>query len=188
MSSLPEALFAPACGFTPDSRFGAMLADAASPAVNDPAEAAFSEGYARGFADAAVQAKAQAEEEAAARGRMETAFERLAEAEGLRLEERLRETVLALCEHTLAPLAADPDALNQRIARALQALRRSEDERVLRLHPDDIAMLAGQLPERARIEPDPALARGGLRVETAEGGLEDGPEQWRRALAEALAL
>lgn len=188
MSSLPEALFAPARGFTPDSRFGAVLAGEASPAAADPAEAAFAEGYARGFEDAAAQARAQAEKEAAARTRLETAFERLAEAEGLRLEERLRETVLALCEHTLAPLAVDLDALNERISRALNALRRSEDERVLRLHPDDIALLAGRLPERVRIEPDPALDRGGLRVETAEGGLEDGPEQWRRALAEALAL
>ncbi len=188
MSSLPDALFAPRGGFTADARFGAFAASDNRAVAKDPAEAAFSEGYAQGFEDASAQAMSQAEQDAAARGKIETAFERLAEAEGLRLEERLRETVLALCEHTLAPLATDLDALTTRITRALAALRRSEDERMLRLHPDDLALLAGRLPDGVKVEADSSLARGELRVETAEGGLEDGPEQWRRALAEALAL
>jgi flagellar assembly protein FliH len=32
------------------------------------------------------------------------------------------------------------------------------------------------------------LERGALRVEAANGGVEDGPAQWRQAIAEALAL
>jgi flagellar assembly protein FliH len=188
MSSLPEALFAPDGGFTADTRFGVFPASGNRVVPEDPAETAFSEGYAKGFEDATAKAKSQADQDAAARGKIETAFERLAEAEGLRLEERLRETVLALCEHTLAPLATDLDALTARISRALTALRRSEDERLLRLHPDDLALLANRLPAGVKVEVDPSLARGELRVETADGGLEDGPEQWRRALAEALAL
>ena len=188
MSSLPEALFLRGGGFTPDTRFGALQAYAGGAGPNDPIEAAFSEGYAKGFEDAAAQSKAQAEQDAAARGRIETAFERLADSEGLRLEERLRETVLALCEHALAPLATDPEALTARISKVLMALRRSEDERVLRLHPEDMVLIAGRLPENVKVEPDPSLSRGELRVETAEGGMEDGPDQWRRTLAEALAL
>lgn len=188
MSSLPETLFAPGGGFTPDIRFGAELAVADPVREHDPAEAAYAEGYARGFDDAAAQAKADAVERDAARGKIETAFERLAESEGLRLEERLRETVLALCEQALAPLAMDPDALADRVAKALALLRRTEDERVLRLHPDDLALLAGRLSDGIKVEPDPTLGRGELRVETAEGGLEDGPEHWRRVLSEALGL
>lgn len=188
MSSLPDALFAPSGGFTVDARFGASLNPGNRAVAEDPAETAYSEGYVRGFEDATAQAKAQAEEDAAATKRIEGTFERMSEAEALKLEERLRETVLALCEHTLAPLATDIDALTTRISKALSALRRSEDERVLRLHPDDLALLASRLPEGIKTEADPSLARGELRVETAEGGLEDGPEQWRRALAEALSL
>ena len=33
---------------------------------------------------------------------------------------------------------------------------------------------------------DASVERGGLRVETEDGGVEDGPEQWRRAIEEAL--
>ena len=66
-------------------------------------------------------------------------------------------------------------------------LARADDERVLRLHPDDLALIAGQLPEGLPVLADPVLERGGLRVETSNGGVEDGPEQWRRAIAEALS-
>ena len=194
MSSLPEGLFGQSGGgFMPDARFGALVAqqiaeEAAAPPVQDPAEAAFAEGYGRGYQDAMAQARIQAEQDNAARGRIETAFERLAEAEELRLEQRLRETVLALCEHTLAPMTTDPDALTMRISKALSLLRRSEDQRVVRLHPDDLALIAERLPDTTKVDPDPTLARGELRIETVEGGLEDGPEQWRRILSEALGL
>ena len=36
--------------------------------------------------------------------------------------------------------------------------------------------------------PDARLERGGLRVETKTGGAEDGPGQWRQAIAEAIEL
>lgn len=155
---------------------------------DEPARLAWADGYARGIEEAEARAQATAAQEAMARGQIEGAFERMTEAEALRLEERLRETVLMLCEHTLAPLAIDHDALNHRIGKALALLRRAEDERVLRLHPEDLALLAGRLPDHLRTEPDPSLPRGGLRIETPDGGVEDGPEQWRRALAEALGL
>jgi flagellar assembly protein FliH len=56
------------------------------------------------------------------------------------------------------------------------------------LHPADSVLLADRLPEGTRVEPDATLERGELRFETAEGGVEDGPGQWRRALCEALGL
>ena len=37
-----------------------------------------------------------------------------------------------------------------------------------------------------QVVPDPALARGALRVEAANGGVEDGPAQWRAAITEAF--
>jgi flagellar assembly protein FliH len=59
---------------------------------------------------------------------------------------------------------------------------------VVHLHPDDLMLVADRLSDSIRVEPDPAMTRGQLLVETAEGGLEDGPDQWRRALSEALGL
>lgn len=189
MSDLVAALAAAGgSGFRADSRFaGAIGADLTMRRPN-PAEGAYSEGYGKGFEDGVAQATAHAQQDAAARDRIELGLGRLAEDEEQRFEERLRETVLALCERTLAPLAADPEVLAIRVNNALSLLRRSEDERTLRMNPEDLALVEGRLPEHLRIEPDPALERGELRIETPEGGVEDGPGQWRRALEEALGL
>ena len=188
MSDLAAALAAPASGFRADSRFGGHFA--VDLAIRKPnlAEGAYAEGYAKGLEDGAANAETAIRQDAAAREQIELGLGKLAEGEEHRFEERLRETVLALCEMTLAPLAVEPEQLANRVAKALDLLRRSEDERTLRLHPDDIALIAGRLPDHVRVEPDPALERGGLRIETPEGGIEDGPSQWRRVLAEALGL
>lgn len=189
MSSLAAALAAPSQGFRPDGRFAGMLAGELSlHAAPDHVDGAYADGYAKGFAEGSAEADARAAADAAARGRIELSLGRLADAEQLMLETRLRETVLALCEQTLAPLAIDPEALTGRIGKALALMRRTADERLLRLHPADADLLAGRLPEELRIELDPTLERGELRVESADGGVEDGPGQWRRTLAEALGL
>ena len=190
MSSLPAQLFEARGGFRPDWRFGMACEQEpeSTPPAEDPLDVAFAEGYAKGSQDAAALAEQHAREADAARSRIESAFERLADEQNVELERRLRETILTLCEHTLAPLTTDPDALTRRISNALSLLRRSEDERVVRLHPDDLALVANRLSESIKVEPDAAMARGQLLVETADGGLEDGPDQWRRVLSEALGL
>ncbi len=93
---------------------------------------------------------------------------------------------MALCEATLVPFALDPDALVQRVERALAMLARADDERVIRLNPDDLALVSPRLSDGWKVVPDPALDRGALRIEAQSGGIEDGPAQWRRALAEAF--
>lgn len=187
MSSLPQSLFEPGKGFAQDARFAPPLSfETVLKRPDDPIAKAFADGYARGTADAEANAEVKAAEESEARGKIEAAFERFGEQDALQLEERLRETVLLLCEQAMAPLAIDPDGLTARIKKALSMLRRAEDERVLRLHPDDIELIAGRLPEDLKVEPEATLERGELRVETLDGGVEDGPQQWRRVLAEAF--
>ena len=92
----------------------------------------------------------------------------------------------ALCEETIAPLALDEGALARRIQTAVGMLARADDERVIRLHPDDIALISPKMSADWQILADPALDRGGLRIESVNGGVEDGPAVWRRAIAEAL--
>jgi len=70
---------------------------------------------------------------------------------------------------------------------------RADDERLIRLHPEDLALIKPQLPKDWHFFPDPALERGAIRVEARQGGVEgggveDGPAQWRRAIAEALDI
>ena len=65
-------------------------------------------------------------------------------------------------------------------------LRRTQDERRVLLNPDDVLLVEARLPQGLEIEADPSVERGALRIETADGGIEDGPSQWRRILAEAF--
>lgn len=186
MSSLPFAALAEGGGFIADARFVVAAAPPPSDPV-DPLDQAWQEGFAAGRAEAEAEAQAREEAEGAARDKLARSFARLDTDQAERLRGRLVETVAALCEASLAPLALDPDLLTRRAAAAAAMLARADDDRVLRLHPEDLALIAAQLPADLPVEADPALERGALRIDGAQGGVEDGPENWRRAIAEALA-
>ena len=196
IAALPAALLGAGRGFRSDARFAAVveaplgeaepIALEPEPEPEDPLALAWAEGHAAGVAQARAEAEARAAEDAAAREGLALSLQRLDAqlAEELRL--RLRDTVVALCETAILPLALDQSALMDRIERAVSMLSRADDDRTIRLHPEDLAFLAPQMPAAWRMVADPALERGALRIETPGGGVEDGPEQWRRAIAEAL--
>jgi flagellar assembly protein FliH len=178
--------------FTHDLRFGGRAAPAApppepEPEPADPLEEAFALGYAQGAQDADEAASAARAAEDAARGQIELALGRMDAAQVQELEQSLRQTVLTLCETVIGAVALDPAALTARIGIAAAMLARAADERVIRLHPEDLALVGAFLPEDWHFEPDSALERGALRVEGAAGGVEDGPALWRAALEDALA-
>ncbi|MFM9935409.1 MAG: FliH/SctL family protein [Novosphingobium sp.] len=184
-------------GFTRDHRFnrgqspifgaadsGGQLLDEAV----DPAVQAFAAGYAQGAADAEAAFSEAIAQQDATRTRIELAFGRLDADLTRDLEVQLRDTVLALCGPLLGDFAADPVALARRVETAAAMLARAADERVIRLHPEDLALVGARLPEDWHFEPDPALERGALRIEGAAGGVEDSPAGWTQALKEALGL
>lgn len=183
MSSRALAARAPSRGFARDARFdGTTVVSRSEPCT----ETARAEGYATGRAAAEAEAAAQRQAEQAERASAERTLARIDAAATEILRQRLTEVVAQLCEATLAPLALDTDALTARTERAVAMLARGDDERVVRIHPYDLAAIVGRLPAEWTIEPDPSLERGAVRVESAQGGVEDGPDTWRRAIAEAL--
>ncbi|MCT2398171.1 FliH/SctL family protein [Novosphingobium mangrovi (ex Huang et al. 2023)] len=199
--NLLEALAGPV-GFTPDKRFGDVVPEPA-PAPEpepephpfepraeedapDPVAEAFSDGFAAGHEQARAEAEARAAEDAAAFEGLTLSFLRLDATLEEELRLRLRDTVAALCEAAIAPLVLDEEALMSRIARAVSMLSRADDERIIRLHPDDIKLLAPRLREDWTIEPEPGLERGTVRIDSQNGGVEDGPATWRLAIAEAM--
>lgn len=193
---LPESLSRPSA-FQPDARFAgdmtpAPAADPAPPPPNDqpdstdPVAEAFNHGFAMGHEQASREAQIRADAEAAARSGLSLAFERLDAALEEELRLRLRDTVSALCESAIAPLAIEPEALLRRISVAVAMLKRAEDERLVRLHPEDLRLVSPRLSAEWQVQPDATLERGTVRIETATGGVEDGPANWRRAIAEAL--
>lgn len=190
---LPFEALSAGGGFRSDVRFAALNAAAPPPPEpvaeappEDPLAIAFAEGYAAGAAEAQALAAQHAQADALAREGLALAFAKLDRELAEDLRQRLRDTVAALCEAAIAPLALDEDALMQRIARAVAMFTRADDERTIRLHPDDIALLSPRFAADWQVVPDHTLDRGALRVETASGGVEDGPDLWRRAIAEAM--
>lgn len=203
--SLAEALARPT-GFTPDARFGGGAAAAEAPPplsaepvqpvesvaegaeeeAFDPIAEAFTQGFAAGHEQARMEAEAQAAADAAAREGLVLSFARLDSVLEEELRLRLRETVAALCEGAIAPLAIDEEALMRRVERAVSMLARVDDERVIRLHPDDAALVSPRLSAEWQVQPDARLERGTVCIDSANGGVEDGPATWRLAIAEAL--
>jgi flagellar assembly protein FliH len=196
--SLVEALTRP-IGFTPDRRFSGDFAEHEPVPVPEPEEPQLpveeapdpvAEAYADGFAAGHEQARAQAEarmaKDAAAREELALSFARIDGALEDTLRLRLRDTVAALCEAAIAPLALDEEALMARITRAISMLARADDERVIHLHPDDIDLISPRLSEDWTVQPEPRLERGTVRIESQNGGVEDGPGTWRLAIAEAM--
>lgn len=183
-------------GFRADSRYGGGLPvtmlepEPAAPLhlepARDPVADAYTQGYAQALDDARLHAEAAAQADALAGEQLALSFARLDHALEEELRQRLRDTVVALCEAALAPLAIDEDALLHRVTRAAAMLARADDDRVIRLHPEDLKLVAPRVGAEWTVEPDPSLERGAIRVEGANGGVEDGPSTWRRAIAEAL--
>jgi flagellar assembly protein FliH len=187
-TAAPLAALSTSAGFRPHPRFGGPdAAPAAHHGQHDPLGEARAQAFAEGADEGRAQTEAHAAATLAAHGLLSLAFERLDREmeEDLRLA--LRETVSLLCESVLAPLALDPDALLARIDKAIAMLSRSYDERTIRLNPEDIALLSDKFRADWQVQPDTSLPRGTLRVESTEGGVEDGPATWRRAIAEALS-
>lgn len=185
MSSLPLTELGGSSGFQCDMRFAAGLNQISEP--GDPLAEAWQDGHAAGLAEARAEAQALAGAQEAARDRIALSLARLDGELAEATRQRLMTTVTALCETAIAPLALDRAALLRRIETATAMLARADDDKVLRLNPEDHALVANQLPELLDVQDDPALERGALRIETQAGGVEDGPAHWRRAIAEALA-
>jgi flagellar assembly protein FliH len=186
----PRHGFARDARFWPDSNAPAPEPADAAPAVPagapDGVETARLEGYRQGREEALAEAEEQRQTDRHAEAAFALSLARLDETQVARLAEYLRETVTALCDALIADAALDPELLARRAEVAARLLSRADDGRVFRLHPEDVALLAGRLPADWTIIPDPALERGSIRVEGAGGGVEDGPATWRRAVEEAL--
>lgn len=177
-------------GFSRDPRFSSLFAPPAPEPATEPEDDPVLDAYRRGLAEGRAEAEGQAaqreHEREAQRAAIELAFARFDAGSAAALRERLRLTVLALCEETVLPLAIDANGLAARIEKATAMLQRAQDERRVLLHPEDLALVQARLPADVVAVPDPSVERGALRIETADGGIEDGPSQWRRILAEAF--
>lgn len=165
-------------------------APAPEPAPPEPAPDPAAEALARAHAEGLAAGRAAAEAEAAALGArqraLRLAFRALDETALGVLADDLAATVMALCDAVLGEAAIDRASLAARCDAAARRIGGAAENLTLHLHPEDIAMLGADALAGWRVTPDPALERGSVLIEGADGAVSDGPAEWRRAIAAGL--
>ena len=179
-------------GFAPLAPFAAQGSppnDAESAGAKTPqvtTETEIATAFAEGLATGRAQAEVEAGEQLAAQRAIRMAFRDL-DAQALDvLASDLAQTVLALCGQVIDEQAIDRDALAARCRAAAQRIGAAASHCVLRLHPDDLALIEPEEFDGITLQPDSTLERGSITLQGPDGAVRDGPAQWRRAIAEAL--
>jgi len=163
----------------------ADAAPAPTPFV-DPIATAHAAGFAEGMATAIAEIGETA-------GRDRVLLDQLGEA--LRHESRLdrevmarqlRQTVMFLVSRLIGETGISPDILAGRIDAAAEMLADSAESALLRVNPEDVALLEGKLPKTVFAVGDANVLRGSFVLESASTIVEDGPELWLEQLAQAI--
>ena len=151
----------------------------------DPLAAAHAAGYAEGLAAAAV-AQAERSRDAALVEDLSAQLAGLGRFDREAVARRLRETVLALTARLVGEVGVSSDLLGGRIDAATELMADAAESAMLRLHPDDVALLDGRLHANVFAVGDASLPRGSFVLESASTIVEDGPALWLDQLAAAL--
>jgi flagellar assembly protein FliH len=157
--------------------------DPMEPAIDVAAitEDAFASGFDEGFA----AGRAEAEGERARLRALAAGLEALRPEPTPALGGMIAATVERLLTELMGQVRIDRDTLVARAIAAAALIGEETRPAMLRLHPDDLALLDGaDLPVPA--EADATLVPGSLKLETAQGWIEDGPAQRLERLRIAL--
>ncbi len=152
----------------------------------DPFAAAHATGYAEGLAAARAAVDEAGERDRALLGGL---LDRLAAGQPIDREAiagQLRQTVLLLVGKLVGEVGVSPELLAGRVERAADHLADAAESALLRVHPDDVALLEGRLPRNLFAVGDASVARGSFVLESASTVVEDGPALWLEQLAGAV--
>jgi flagellar assembly protein FliH len=132
------------------------------------------EAYLRGLADGRRTVEAEVAAERNAIAQLAEALQELKPEPTLPLAMLLAETVDRLVREVIGEVEIDGIRLLTRAKAAAALIGDATQPARLKVHPDDAATLAEAKLE-IEIESDPALPRGTVLLETADGWVEDGP-------------
>lgn len=152
----------------------------------DPLAAAHANGYAEGLAAAAATARDDAARDQSFATALAAAIGSGNRIDRERVAQHLRQTVMHLVGKLVGEVGISPELLGARIATASELLADKTESALLRVHPDDVALLDGHLPKAIFPVGDPTLARGSFVLESASTIVEDGPELWLEQMALAI--
>ena len=159
----------------PPGQESAALRAVAQVQEEDPLEQARIEAFTMGFDEGCRITGEAAAEDAEARNRLAEALELLAPAPSGMLSTMLSATVVRLVEQIVGEVEIDIDRLIQRCDTVAAFIDSDEGNGALHLHPEDIVMLEGETIG-VKLVPDAQMRRGCVRLETAAGWVEDGPD------------
>ncbi|KQS03378.1 flagellar biosynthesis protein FliH [Sphingomonas sp. Leaf357] len=152
----------------------------------DPVATAHAAGYAEGIAAALAEAGETGERDRALLMKLGEALRADDRLDREAMARQLRQTVLFLVSKLVGEIGVAPDMLANRIDAAADMLADSAESAMLRVHPDDVALLEGKLPRAVFAVGDAGVARGSFVLESASTIVEDGPELWLEQLALAI--
>lgn len=152
----------------------------------DPVAAARTAGHAEGYAAARAEIAADAGRDQALAEALGIALGKGVAFDREALARQLRQTVLLLVGRIVGDVGVSADLLAARIETAADCLADSAESALLRLHPDDVALVEGRLPKTMFAVGDPHVARGSFALESASTIVEDGPAHWLDQLAAAV--
>ncbi|UZW55039.1 flagellar biosynthesis protein [Sphingobium sp. JS3065] len=165
-----RSLFAPM-----RSPSGHAVHDSVPETEEDVLEQARIEAFAMGFDEGSrVTAEANAAD-GEARQRLAEALELLAPAPSGMLSTMLSATVVRLVEQIVGEVEIDIERLVQRCDSVAAFIEENDAKGALHLHPGDIELLQGE-EIGVKLVADQAMQRGCVRLETADGWVEDGPD------------
>ena len=184
-------------GYTPANRdamptkgWDPLDSDAEPTPFIDPAEvarqAAHDAGFAEGIAAAHAEQGEAAERDRAMLARLVEALRSDTRIDREQLARNLRQTVLHLVTRLVGETGVSGALLAARVNAATDLLADAAESAILRVHPADIALLEGHLPDTVFAAGDAGVARGSFVMEAASTIVEDGPELWLEQLARTL--
>ncbi len=141
--------------------------------------------FAQGFEEGRRAVEDMIGEERAAMAGLVASLEVLKPQPSQALAMLLSETVERLVRQIMGTVTIDRDTLLQRCEHAAELIGEEAGPMRLRLHPDDLELLADASIDTPLVG-DAQLLRGTIRLETDEGWIEDGPEARLERLRAAL--
>ncbi len=158
---------------------------AANPRL-DPVAAAHAAGYAEGEAAAVAVQGERNDADRALIVNLTAALAASGRVDRDAVARRIRQTVLHLVTRLIGETGVSGDLLTARVAAAADLLADASESALLRLHPDDVALVEGRLPATVFAAGDASVARGSFVLESASTVIEDGPDLWLDQLAQAI--
>lgn len=141
----------------------------------DPLEQARIEAFTMGYEEGCrVTAEACAQDEDAIE-RLVDAIQSLAPAASGSLSTMLSSAVIRLVGQIVGEVDVDVALLRQRCEAVAAFIEDGESKTALHLHPEDVPLIES-VGIGVPVIADPALRRGSVRLDTAEGWIEDGPD------------